>query len=69
MSAVNGCYDCNTTCCYDCSLLHDNSYERSWLLPVLIIFAVLFLFGNLGSLLILLGVILLFGKELLEFIF
>lgn len=69
MSAVKECYDYNNTCCYDCSPLHDNSYERSWLLPVLLIFAALFFSGSLSVLFILLGIVLLFVKELLEFIF
>lgn len=68
MSGFNRCSGCNATSCYDCSPPCDNSYKGSWLLPILLIFAALFFTGGLSWLLILLGIVLLFGKELLEFI-
>jgi len=67
MSGFNGC-DCNTHSCYDCGPSCDNSYKGSWLLPILLIFGTLLFSGGLSWLLILLGIVLFFGKELLEFI-
>jgi hypothetical protein len=68
MSGFNGCCGYNATSNYDHSSSCDSGCKGSWLLPALLIFAALFFSGGLSLLLILLGIILLFGKELLEFI-
>lgn len=80
MSDFNGCYNCNghsycdchTPFSHDCSSCHPCGPKfkcGSWLLPVLFIFAALCLSGGFSWLLILLGIILLFKKELFKFIF
>ncbi len=68
MSGFGGCYGCDPTCYSD--ILPDHStYKGSWLLPVLLIFAALFLCGGFSWILILLGIILLFGSQLFNLIF
>ncbi|MDF2612979.1 MAG: hypothetical protein K0S71_765 [Clostridia bacterium] len=69
MSGFNGCYGSNIFSGYDCGPSSDNSYKGSWLLPALLIFAAVLFSGSISWLLILLGIFLFFGKELLEFIF
>ncbi len=68
MSGYGGCYDCDTTSYYTCGPSPHSDDKGSWLLPLLLIFAVLFFCGGLSWILILLGIILLFGKELFNFI-
>ncbi|MDF2877919.1 MAG: hypothetical protein K0S30_1015 [Clostridia bacterium] len=69
MPCFNGCCNCNTNPYNNCSPCHQCDCKKSWLLPALLILAALFFSSGLGLLLILLGVVLLFGKELLTFIF
>lgn len=69
MSGINGCYSCNPCIQNDYSPLQVSSCKSSWFLPVLLIFVAVLCTGGLSLLLILLGIILFFGKALIELIF
>ncbi|WP_070000821.1 hypothetical protein [Cellulosilyticum sp. I15G10I2] len=68
MSGFSGCYDYGPASYNTCGSPSHSDYKGSWLLPVLLILAAFFFCGGLSWILILLGIILLFGKELFNFI-
>lgn len=69
MFGCGECYDCTSLGYYTGEKPYHSSCKGAWFVLALLIWVALFFFGGIGWLLLLLGIILFFGKKLFNFIF